>query len=151
MLMKRVLCMITAILMITILAACQQHGNVLIRTDGGSEIDVDRSDLSDFKCVASVDGREAAGLTGDRAWKLYDYLNDLRAGAEITDSIESMNHLAYLYFEAKWNGGDRAELGGYFVYDSGVFGYTESSLSDTVILYHCAADVYDKVAEMIGD
>ena len=138
------------VLLAVLMTACQsQTGTVLIHTADGTAVDVDRSDLSDFRCVGNIDGREEAELSGDKAWQLYDYLSGLRIDANRTDTIDSMTHLINLNFEAKWNGGDRAEMGVYFVYDSGVIGYTEGTYSDTVVLYSCGADVYEKAIDMI--
>lgn len=141
--------MIVLLLAVLTVACQRQTGTVLIHTAGGTAVDVDRSDLSDFKCVGNIDGSQEIELTDAKAWRLYDYLEGLRVDANRTVTIDSMMHLVNLNFEAKWNGGDRAELGVYFVYDSGVIGYTEGTYSDTIILYSCGADVYGKVSDMI--
>lgn len=141
--------MIVLLLAVFFTACRSQSGTVLIHTAGGTAVDVDRSDLSDVKCVGSSDGTQEIELTDANAWRLYDYLSGLRVDANRTDTIDSMMHLVNLNFEAKWNGGDRAELGVYFVYDSGVIGYTEGTYSDTIVLYSCGAEVYDKVIDMI--
>ena len=136
-----------AVLLVAVLGACQAD-TILIHTMRGEKIDVNRSDLADFLCVAGVDGKDDFTLMGEQAWQLRDYLERQRADANMTEAVAQSEHWVHLWFEAQWNG-DRVELGTYTIYDSGSIGYTESAYSDTLLFYNCGDEVYDKVTEMI--
>ena len=148
--MKRIVCIIAlAALAVGLLAACQTETEpVTVHTVRGESEDVGKGELKNVTCTGSFDGADTFTLTGSDAWRLFDYLNDIRESAEEANSVEDSEHQIYMLFRAE-RSGESVDLGVYQAYDSGYIGWLESTYSSRIYPYPCGENTFGEITDMI--
>ena len=143
---KRIVCLLTAlILMAVVLTGCQSD-TVLLTTAGGTQIDMNRQDITGIKCAGSVNGEQDFLIEGEEAQQLFDYIRGLCTGE--SETPEPSANLIHLNFSTTLDS-ETAWLGDYTVQDNGMILFLTSPVDSYMHTFTCDKNEYDAILKLV--